>query len=58
MTELETRLKQASKLVGRGKLSRRDFMQLALASGFTLAAANSRTTAMVTVVNAVPLSSG
>ncbi len=40
MTELETKLKQASKLVGRGKLSRRDFMQLALAAGFTAAAAN------------------
>lgn len=40
MTEFETKLKQASKLVGQGRVSRRDFMQLALASGLTLAAAN------------------
>ena len=40
MTEFETKLKAASKAVGLGRLSRRDFMQFALASGMTIAAAN------------------
>ena len=40
MTETEQKLKQAAKLAGRGKISRREFTQLALASGLTLAAAN------------------
>ena len=40
MTETEQKLKQAAKLAGRGKMSRREFTQLALASGLTLAAAN------------------
>ncbi len=35
MTETEQKLKQAAKLAGRGKISRRDFIQLALASGLT-----------------------
>jgi len=41
MTEFETKLKLAAKAVGQGKLSRRDFVQLAMAAGFTAAAANS-----------------
>ena len=40
MTEFEMKLKAASKAVGLGRLSRRDFMQFALASGMTIAAAN------------------
>ena len=40
MTEFEMKLKAARKAVGLGKMSRRDFMQFALASGMTLAAAN------------------
>ena len=40
MTELETKLKLAAKAVGQGRLSRRDFMQLALAAGFSAVAAN------------------
>jgi len=40
MTEFEMKMKAAQKAVGLGKLSRRDFMQFALASGMTLAAAN------------------
>ena len=39
MTEFEFRLEQAKKAVTRGKLSRRDFMQFAMASGMTMAAA-------------------
>ena len=35
MTETEQKLKQAAKLAGRGKISRREFTQLALASGLT-----------------------
>ncbi|MGQ0486490.1 MAG: ABC transporter substrate-binding protein, partial [Hyphomicrobiales bacterium] len=34
------KLQMAAKLAGRGKISRREFTQLALASGLTLAAAN------------------
>lgn len=40
MTEFETKLQAASKAVSRGKLSRRDFMRFAIASGMTVAAAN------------------
>ncbi len=40
MSELEYKLDAASKLVARGKLSRRDFVQLALATGLSLPAAN------------------
>lgn len=40
MTEFEMKMKAAKKAVGLGKLSRRDFIQFALASGMTLAAAN------------------
>lgn len=40
MTEFEMKLKAAKKAVGDGKLSRRDFIQLALAAGMTLTAAN------------------
>ncbi len=55
MTEFEMKLKAASKAVGRGKLSRRDFMQLALASGVTLAAAN---TMFATAARAEPKKGG
>lgn len=41
MTEFEFKLKQATKAVSQGKLSRRDFMTFAIASGITVAAANS-----------------
>ncbi len=40
MTEFEHKLTLAKKAVSKGKLSRRDFIQFALASGVTLAAAN------------------
>jgi peptide/nickel transport system substrate-binding protein len=40
MTEINHKLQLAAELAGRGKISRRDFIQLALASGLTLAAAN------------------
>ena len=40
MTEFEHKMQQAKKAVGLGKLSRRDFMQFALAAGMTLPAAN------------------
>jgi peptide/nickel transport system substrate-binding protein len=39
MTEFEFQLEQAKKAVARGKLSRRDFMQYAMAGGMTLASA-------------------
>ena len=39
MTEFEMKMKAAQKAVGLGRLSRRDFIQFALASGMTLAAA-------------------
>ena len=38
MTEFEHKLARASRAVGQGKLSRRDFMQFTMAAGFTLAA--------------------
>lgn len=40
MTEFETKLQFASRLVGKGKISRRDFIQLAMAAGLTATAAN------------------
>ena len=40
MTEFEMKMKAAQKAVGLGKLSRRDFMSYAIASGFTVAAAS------------------
>lgn len=40
MTELESKLKLATKLAARGKVSRRDFVQLALAAGLTATAGN------------------
>ena len=39
MSESLEKLKLAEKLVGRGKVSRRQFVQLALAAGFTAATA-------------------
>ncbi|MCX7344472.1 MAG: ABC transporter substrate-binding protein [Alphaproteobacteria bacterium] len=55
MTETEQKLKQAAKLAGRGKISRREFTQLALASGLTLAAAN---TMFTTAARAEPKKGG
>ena len=40
MTEFEMKLKQVTKAVSRGKLSRRDFMSYAMSVGITAAAAN------------------
>jgi peptide/nickel transport system substrate-binding protein len=40
MTEFEFRLEQAKKAVTKGKLSRRDFVQFAVAGGLTIAAAD------------------
>ncbi|MFT3989228.1 ABC transporter substrate-binding protein [Aestuariivirga sp.] len=40
MSETMNKLNDAAKLAGKGKMSRRDFTQLALASGLTLAAAD------------------
>ena len=40
MTEFEMKMKAARKAVGLGKLSRRDFMQFAIASGLTVSAAS------------------
>jgi peptide/nickel transport system substrate-binding protein len=40
MTEFEMKMKLAQKAVGLGKLSRRDFMSYAIASGITMSAAN------------------
>ena len=40
MNDTDMKLRQAAKLAGRGRISRREFTQLALASGLTLAAAN------------------
>lgn len=55
MTEFETKLKLAAKAVGQGKLSRRDFIQLAMAAGFTAAAAS---TMFVTAARAAPKRGG
>jgi peptide/nickel transport system substrate-binding protein len=40
MSEFSEKLAQASRAVGKGKLSRRDFVQLAIAGGVTAASAN------------------
>jgi len=40
MTEFNTTLEQAKKLVSKGRMSRRDFVQLAVASGVTAVAAD------------------
>jgi peptide/nickel transport system substrate-binding protein len=40
MSELEHKFKLATALAGKGKVSRRDFVQLAVAAGFTVAAGN------------------
>ena len=55
MTDFEFKLAQARKAVGLGKLSRRDFMQFAMASGATLAAAN---TMFATAARAEPKKGG
>src|SRR5215510_5150355 len=39
VSEISSKLKAAERFVGRGKISRREFVQLALAAGFTVAAA-------------------
>jgi len=55
MSELNHKLEAARKLAGKGKVSRRDFVQLALAAGFTAAAAN---TMFVDAVRAEPKKGG
>ncbi len=40
MRDFDSKIKLASKLVAQGRVSRRDFMQLAVAGGLTVAAAN------------------
>ena len=55
MTEFEMKMKAAKKAVGLGKLSRRDFIQFALASGMTLGAAN---TLFATAARAEPKKGG
>ena len=40
MSEFEHKLKMATSLAGKGKVSRRDFIQLAMLAGFTAAAGN------------------
>ena len=40
MSDISSKLKFAERLVARGKISRREFVQLALAAGFTVAAAD------------------
>src|SRR5688500_8530594 len=55
MTDLDQKLKLAEKMVARGKVSRRDFMQLALATGMTATAAN---TLFATAARAEPKKGG
>ena len=55
MTEFDHKLKLARTLAGKGKVSRREFIQLALAAGFTAAAAN---TMFVKAVRAEPKKGG
>ena len=56
MTEFEMKLKQVTqKAVGRGKLSRRDFMSFAMSVGITAAAAN---TMFATAARAEPKKGG
>ncbi|RUV54911.1 ABC transporter substrate-binding protein [Mesorhizobium sp. M5C.F.Ca.IN.020.29.1.1] len=55
MTEFETKLKLAAKLAAKGRVSRRDFVQLALAAGLTATAANAM---FVQTVRAEPKKGG
>ena len=55
MSELKQKLELARNLAGKGRVSRRDFMQLALAAGFTVAAAD---TMFVSAVRAAPKKGG
>ena len=55
MTEFNTTLEQAKKLVSKGRMSRRDFVQLAVASGVTAVAADKL---FVTAARAEPKKGG
>ncbi len=55
MTEFEMKMKQVTKAVSRGKLSRRDFMSFAMSVGITAAAAN---TMFATAARAEPKKGG
>ena len=55
MKELEYKLDMAAKLARKGRVSRRDFVQLALAAGFTAAAAD---TMFTTAARAEPKKGG
>ena len=55
MTDFDHKLKRAEKMVAKGKVSRRDFMQLALAAGMTVAAADKL---FVTAARAEPKKGG
>ncbi len=55
MTDARYKLQQAAKLAGSSRISRREFTQLALASGLTLAAAN---TMFTTAARAAPKKGG
>ncbi len=55
MSEINHKLEVAKKLAGKGKVSRRDFIQLALVAGFTVATAD---TMFVDAVRAAPKKGG
>ena len=55
MTEFELKLQSAAKLAAKGRVSRRDFVQLALAAGLTATAANAM---FVQAVRAEPKKGG
>ena len=55
MTEFEKKLKLAATLAAKGRVSRRDFVQLALAAGLTAMAANAM---LVQTVRAEPKKGG
>ena len=55
MTEFELKLQSAARLAAKGKVSRRDFVQLALAAGLTATAANAM---FVQAVRAEPKKGG
>src|SRR4029453_16814049 len=55
MTEFELKLQSAAKLAAKGRVSRRDFVQLALAAGLTATAANAM---FVQAVRAAPKKGG
>src|SRR5262245_64407362 len=55
MTEFELKLQSAARLAAKGKVSRRDFVQLALAAGLTATAANAM---FVQAVRAEPRKGG